>query len=61
MFEEYDRFMDEVCREARIERRPDGTYAVFVPLEEIEEVKRKIRKNLPLTDRELEIARMFEL
>jgi len=60
MFEEYDRWLEEVT-EAKIERNPDGTYAVFVPKDELDEVRRKLKKNLPLTDREVEIARIFEL
>lgn len=46
---------------ATIERLPDGTYKVEVPPEELEEVKRKLQRNDELDDREVEIARMFEL
>jgi len=46
---------------AEIQRYPDGTYILKVPPEELRIVQEKIREGIELDDRELTIAREFDL
>ena len=46
---------------AEIIKLPDGTFTLKIPSEELETVKEKIREREELNDRELTIAREFEL
>jgi hypothetical protein len=55
------RFFKKVIDMNKIERRPDGTYWLEIDQEEINVVTQKIRRNEELDDRELTIAREFQL
>lgn len=47
--------------EAEIIKLPDGTFVLRVPTRELEIVKEKVERKEELNDRELTIAREFEL